>query len=97
LVGGKTRLVLGASGHIAGVINPASKNKRSYWSGGQQGDDADQWLATAASTPGSWWTDWMAWLEPSTGKRVPARTQLGSSGYEPIETAPGRYVRVRFD
>ncbi len=95
LVGGKTQFVLGASGHIAGVINPVSKNKRSYWIGGTQGQDAEQWLATAEAMPGSWWTHWMAWLKRHAGKPVPARKRLGSAKYKPIEPAPGRYVKAR--
>jgi polyhydroxyalkanoate synthase len=97
LLGGKTQFVLGASGHIAGVINPASKNKRSYWVGGTQGESADDWLAGAKSMPGSWWTHWMAWLKPHAGKAVPARKKLGSAAHKPIEPAPGRYVKVRID
>jgi polyhydroxyalkanoate synthase len=95
LVGGKTQFVLGASGHIAGVINPASKNKRSYSVGGKQGDDPEQWLATATSRPGSWWTHWFEWLEPQLGKSGKAPKKLGNAAYKPIEPAPGRYVKVR--
>ncbi|HZT55502.1 MAG TPA: class I poly(R)-hydroxyalkanoic acid synthase [Burkholderiaceae bacterium] len=95
LVGGKSQFVLGASGHIAGVINPASKNKRSYWSGGKQGDDAEAWLASATETPGSWWNHWIKWLQPHTGKPVAARKRLGNAKHKPIEPAPGRYVKVK--
>jgi len=95
LVGGKVQFVLGASGHIAGVINPASKNKRSYWIDGKLGDDAEQWLSTAQSVPGSWWTHWMKWLGPHGGKPVPARKRLGNAKYKVVEPAPGRYVKVR--
>jgi polyhydroxyalkanoate synthase len=94
-LGGPVRFVLGASGHIAGVINPASKNKRSYWSGGEQGDDAQAWLASATRTPGSWWSHWIEWLAPATGKPVAARQKLGNRKYPVIEPAPGRYVKVK--
>jgi polyhydroxyalkanoate synthase len=97
LVGGRTQFVLGASGHIAGVINPASKNKRSYWIDGALGDDPEQWLASAQSVPGSWWTHWMKWLKPQSGKQIPARRRLGNAKHKPIEAAPGRYVKARAD
>jgi polyhydroxyalkanoate synthase len=97
LVGGKSQFVLGASGHIAGVINPASKNKRSYWTGGKQGDDPQAWLDGATETPGSWWNHWIKWLAPMAGKTVPARRKLGDRKHPIIEAAPGRYVKARAD
>ncbi len=95
LLGGPNTFVLGASGHIAGVINPAAKNKRNYWSEGATGGNAENWLATAGSVPGSWWNYWSAWLAGHAGGEVAARATLGNSQYEPIEPAPGRYVKVR--
>jgi polyhydroxyalkanoate synthase len=92
LVGGDTQFVLGASGHIAGVINPASKNKRSYWTDGKLGDDPDAWLESAKSQPGSWWTHWSNWLKPHAGKEIAAPKKPGNAKYKPIEPAPGRYV-----
>jgi polyhydroxyalkanoate synthase len=97
LFSGDIRFVLGASGHIAGVINPASKNKRSYWISGHRCDDPAEWLASADEKPGSWWNDWIAWLKPQAEEQLPARTQLGSNLYPPGESAPGRYVKARAD
>ena len=95
LLKGKLTFVLSASGHIAGVINPASRDKRNYWTDGTPGADAETWLAGAASQPGSWWKHWSAWLKKHAGKSVPARTALGSAAYPEIEAAPGRYVREK--
>ena len=94
ILSGKQRFVLGASGHIAGVINPASKNKRSYWVNEDISLDAGNWLAGAAEVKGSWWNDWAAWLKPQQGAARAAR-KLGSAAHPPIEPAPGRYVRER--
>ncbi|HKR43608.1 MAG TPA: class I poly(R)-hydroxyalkanoic acid synthase, partial [Paraburkholderia sp.] len=98
LLGGDAQFVLGASGHIAGVINPATKNKRSYWVDGVNGNpesDADGWFASAQQTSGSWWNHWIVWLQPHAGGQVKARTKLGSTKFRPIEPAPGRYVKAR--
>jgi polyhydroxyalkanoate synthase len=94
LIGGECRFVLGASGHIAGVINPASRNRRSYWVDGDQGIGPQTWLRTAREVPGSWWTDWSAWLKGQSHGQVTARAELGSSDFPVIEPAPGRYVRI---
>lgn len=97
---GKKRFVMGASGHIAGVINPPSKNKRSYWThdGLQRGKfplTQAQWLAGSTEHPGSWWTDWSTWLAGHAGAQVAAPTNYGSPHYPAIEPAPGRYVKAR--
>jgi polyhydroxyalkanoate synthase len=95
---GPTRFVLGASGHIAGVINPASRNRRNFWVGDDDASlpsSAQQWLDAAREVPGSWWNDWARWLRSHSGAQVKARAALGSENYPPIEAAPGRYVRAR--
>jgi polyhydroxyalkanoate synthase subunit PhaC len=91
----QTRFVLGASGHIAGVINPPASAKRSYWVGAknQPPAKAQTWLDSAQERPGSWWTDWHTWLAAHAGKPVAAPRNPGSKQYPVIEPAPGRYVR----
>ncbi len=95
LLPGPHRFVLGASGHIAGVINPASKNRRSYWVDGDLKGDAEQWAASSTEKPSSWWTDWSAWLDGFKGGEKAAPKSLGGKGFSPIEPAPGRYVRQK--
>jgi polyhydroxyalkanoate synthase subunit PhaC len=99
LLKGKRTFVLGASGHIAGVINPPAKGKRSYWTHGASTDKlpatADAWLSGATEHPGSWWTTWAGWLKPQAGALVPAPKKPGSTRYPPIEPAPGRYVKAK--
>ncbi len=94
LLAGPVRFVLGASGHIAGVINPASKNKRSYWVNEDVKTDADGWLTAAEERKGSWWSDWADWLKPLSGEQRTPR-KPGNAKYKPIEPAPGRYVKER--
>ena len=95
LLKGKQRFVLGASGHIAGVINPPAKDKRSHWIGKGLPADAHAWLASATEHPGSWWTDWAAWLAPHGGAQKAAPKAPGNRKYKAIEDAPGRYVKQR--
>ena len=94
-LGAKAKFVLGASGHIAGTINPASKNKRSYWVHEGLEPDAERWLAKAREKPGSWWPVWSKWLKPHAGRQMNARKALGDAKHRPIEPAPGRYVKER--
>ena len=90
-----SKFVLGASGHIAGVINPAAKNKRSYWINDSDTANPDEWLATATEAKGSWWPRWAEWLKNFADGEIAARGRLGSPSYAPGEPAPGRYVKER--
>jgi polyhydroxyalkanoate synthase len=95
VLSGDTTFVLGASGHIAGVINPAAKNKRNHWVGPRPTDDADAWQAGATDVPGSWWPNWSAWLARHAGPQVAAPKPSARGRYRAIEAAPGRYVKEK--
>ncbi|MFM0137654.1 class I poly(R)-hydroxyalkanoic acid synthase [Caballeronia grimmiae] len=99
ILSGPQTFVLGASGHIAGVINPPSKNKRNFWmldnANGRLPDDPDAWFEAASEHPGSWWPTWTQWLAANAGEQVKPAASLGSKAYPVIEPAPGRYVMER--
>jgi len=95
---GKKRFVMGASGHIAGVINPPAAKKRSHWlsEGSKFPADVNDWIASAKELPGSWWTDWSDWLKGHAGKQIAAPKTYGKgSQFKAIEAAPGRYVKAK--
>lgn len=95
---GEKRFVMGASGHIAGVINPPAKGKRSHWTreDGELPATLEDWMAGATEHKGSWWTDWAQWLQGHAGKQIAAPKGYGKSPrYKAIEPAPGRYVKQK--
>jgi polyhydroxyalkanoate synthase len=95
LLGGEKTFALGASGHIAGVINPPSGNRRSFWISDRYPAQADDWLDGAREQRGSWWPSWSQWLERFKGEERAAPAQTGSAEYAAIEAAPGRYVKEK--
>ena len=84
--------MLGASGHIAGVVNPVEPAKRNHWINPLITDDPDDWLARAQSVPGSWWPHWGAWLARHAGSPAGAADAPGNAQFPPLEAAPGTYV-----
>jgi len=96
LTGGADKtFVLGASGHIAGVVNPALKKRRSHWVSDSYPREPEAWLSNAKEIQGSWWPLWSQWLAQHGGGSRKAPAKQGSAKYKPIEPAPGRYVKHR--
>ncbi|MBR5940059.1 MAG: class I poly(R)-hydroxyalkanoic acid synthase, partial [Neisseriaceae bacterium] len=89
------RFVLGESGHIAGAINPVSKNRRSYWTGENMPATYEEWRTTSENHKGSWWVDAVKWFGERSGKEVKAPTTFGNSTFTPVCDAPGEYVRAK--
>lgn len=92
--GGPVDYILGGSGHIAGVINSPVKNKYQYWTGGKPEGTLDDWFKNAEEHEGSWWPHWHAWIKTKNKQTVAARP-IGCGKVDPIEDAPGSFVKVR--
>jgi len=95
LIGGEARFVLAASGHVAGVINPPARNKRSHWLNEHLESDPQIWFDAAEEKAGSWWPDWDAWMKRNSTGTIAAPSQQGNGRFRPIEPAPGRYVKEK--
>ena len=106
LLAGDTTFVLGASGHIAGVINRGEEEAQLLDAGRTGAPDAasgparldadpDNWFDAAESIPGSWWPAWITWLAAHGGRRVAAPKEPGNAEFAPIEEAPGSYVKEK--
>jgi len=92
--GGPVKYVLCGAGHIAGIVNPPSKQKYQYWMGGPPTGPFDAWIKSAKEIKGSWWPDWIEWLTAQAPEKVPAR-EPGGGKLKPLCDAPGEYVRVK--
>ena len=91
LLGGDTRFVLSTNGHIASLVNPPTNPKSTWRTAPATTPDADEWLASAHTEKGSWWTDFSRWVGERAGDQVDAPAELG--GGEPtLGDAPGTYV-----
>ena len=89
------QFVLGASGHIAGVVNPPAKKKRSHWINKKLPNSPEEWLEGATEHAGSWWTPWSEFLAQHAGPMINAPKNYGNARHKLIEPAPGRYVKVK--
>jgi polyhydroxyalkanoate synthase len=93
MFGGKNRFVLSAAGHIQSLVNPpAAAAKREYFLNPDYDAAADDWLAAAKPIKGSWWGDWLAWIQERSGSHIPAPASAGSAAYPALVDAPGTYV-----
>lgn len=87
--------IMTQSGHIAGIVNPPGKDKYGHYTNAAPMSDltADDWLAGAEFTKGSWWPRWREWLAKQSGARVAARVPGEIPGYPVLAPAPGTYVQ----
>jgi polyhydroxyalkanoate synthase subunit PhaC len=95
LLGGRSRFVLSTSGHIASMVNPPGNDKASFRTAAENPPDPADWLDQATSEHGSWWPDYVAWLERRGGGEQARPRRLGAAGFRPTDPAPGTYVLDR--
>jgi polyhydroxyalkanoate synthase len=91
LMGGPVRFILTTGGHIAGIINHPDKKRREYWTNDDPTTNPEAWLSGADHFEGSWWVDWIPWLEERSGGKT-SPPSMGNEEFEPITDAPGTYV-----
>ncbi|RJG13122.1 class II poly(R)-hydroxyalkanoic acid synthase [Pseudomonas cavernicola] len=95
LLGGDSRFVLSNSGHIQSILNPPGNPKANYFESGKLSSDPRAWYYDAKQASGSWWPQWLDWIQQRSGEQRETLLALGSQNHPPMEAAPGTYVHVR--
>ena len=91
--------VLTSGGHNAGIVSEPGRPHRRYRVALQKAEDCvvgpDQWVEAAEVKSGSWWTEWVAWLDARSAPGRVAPPTMGGASHPPIMDAPGSYVLQR--
>lgn len=95
LLGGERRFVLSNSGHVQSILNPPSNPKAAYVENAKMSSDPRAWYYDGKHVDGSWWPQWLEWVQQRSGAQHETSFTLGNPNYPPMEAAPGTYVRVR--
>ena len=86
--------VMTQSGHIAGIVNPPTKNKYGHYTNPDMKLAYQDWQSGADFHEGSWWPLWGEWLKKRSGRKVEARIP-GDSTHPILCDAPGTYVAIK--
>ncbi|OWJ95683.1 class II poly(R)-hydroxyalkanoic acid synthase [Pseudomonas sp. A46] len=95
LLGGDSRFVLSNSGHVQSILNPPGNPKANYYENGKLTSDPRAWYYDARHIQGSWWSEWLGWVQERSGEQRETIMALGNQDHPPMEAAPGTYVHVR--
>ncbi len=79
------------------MVNPPSAQKYQYWTNPERVRIARRVFRGSKRDQGSWWPDWIGWLDALDAAKVPAKGARipGKGKLKALEDAPGSYVRMR--
>ena len=95
LLGGNRRFILSNSGHIQSILNPPGNPKANYYENAKLTSDPRAWYHDATHQQGSWWPQWLEWMQARSGAQRETLMALGNQNHPPMEAAPGTYVHIR--
>jgi polyhydroxyalkanoate synthase len=88
--------LLTGGGHNAGIVSEPGHPGRSFRVAHKRNHhylDPERFLAEATRNDGSWWPEWISWLDAHSGAAVaPPAMGAPQAGYPPLGDAPGSYV-----
>ncbi len=89
--------LLTVGGHNAGIVSEPGHDGRSFQIMTKTANahyvDPETYLATAPRKEGSWWPEWVAWLNARSGAPGdPPDMGAAAAGFAPVCDAPGSYV-----
>jgi poly[(R)-3-hydroxyalkanoate] polymerase subunit PhaC len=89
--------LLTTGGHNAGIVSEPGHRHRSFQVMTKRPNDRyigpDSYMADAPRQDGSWWPQWVRWLDDHSGAPVtPPSMGTAEADYRPLCDAPGTYV-----
>jgi polyhydroxyalkanoate synthase len=94
-----TTFLLTSGGHNVGIVSEPGAAGHHYRvatrRAGEHYIDPDVWASEVPAKDGSWWPEWVAWLDRASGAaEAPPAMGAQAKGYAAVCDAPGTYVLI---